>query len=177
MDRGCYTGDMKTRGLKEMKHFVPTPTAPSDRARICTYVVNFRVLLLLKLLRENEQSRNGIRPFGVKQEQEKQLPSMATNRPRRSTPRNRLGKDLAASSFPEVLPDPEMGLSFWILVLNDSSKAPRAQFRTALPKASWRARGRSAILKKFHQGPTRSSENGRLSALRHKPIRPKPTSI
>lgn len=71
---------MKKRGgggLKEMKHFVPTPTAPSDRARVCTHVVNFRVLLLLKLLRENEQSRNGIRPFGVKQEQEKKLSSMA----------------------------------------------------------------------------------------------------
>lgn len=30
-----------------MKYFVPSPTAPSDRARVCTQVMNFRVLLPL----------------------------------------------------------------------------------------------------------------------------------
>lgn len=49
----------------------------------------------------------------------------------------RLGKNYTASSFPEVHPDLDMGLSFWILVLNYFSRAPR--------------RG-SASLVAFHQG-------------------------
>lgn len=55
---------MKKPRLMEMKQFVPSPTAPNERARVCTEVVNFILNYFGKINRVEMESDHS----GVKQE-------------------------------------------------------------------------------------------------------------
>lgn len=74
-----------------MKQLVPNPTTPSDRTRIHTKVVNFRVLLPLDYFGKNNEVEMESDHCVVKQDQGKMLPSLATNRtksPKKSLKKN-----------------------------------------------------------------------------------------
>lgn len=74
-----------------MKQLVPNPTTPTDRTRIRTKVVNFRVLLPLDYFGKNNEVEMESDHFVVKQDQGKMLPSLATNRtksPKKSLEKN-----------------------------------------------------------------------------------------
>lgn len=86
-------------GLK-LKHCVPRPTAPSGGAKVCTRVMNLRILLLADCSGRSTKRKGNLRTIWRLTEERKMLPSSVTKGTRRSIPREAAWKELRALLFP-----------------------------------------------------------------------------